>query len=204
MKWLRRSRTRFYWTTNRAAPQSMTADCVASVIAGVALLVSLYSIYKQRASAKPNWGSNSVVSAVSTRGLSSGVPKFVNSARVTPNAFRFTRALGIGRGASGKAGCRTSLRTEPSPCPARSPQCTRTVSQIGTTGALCAAVSTHGSKKRSPTTVTVTWCRCESIGFNRQIRIGSGPTSRRARSRSEASPRGQSCLTPARDTPSEV
>jgi hypothetical protein len=32
------------------------ADWVASAIAGVALLASLYSIYRQRASATPNWG----------------------------------------------------------------------------------------------------------------------------------------------------
>src|SRR5438067_1201922 len=57
MKWRRRSLTRFCWTTNRAELQSMTAaDWVTSAIAGVALLASLYSIYRQRASAKPNWG----------------------------------------------------------------------------------------------------------------------------------------------------
>ncbi len=32
------------------------ADWVASTIAGVALLASFYSIYRQRASVKPNWG----------------------------------------------------------------------------------------------------------------------------------------------------
>lgn len=33
-----------------------TADWVASTIAGVALFTSLYAIYRQQASAKPNWG----------------------------------------------------------------------------------------------------------------------------------------------------